>query len=111
MTGKQKVILLVIVAFAATVAGRLFLNFPIPFISLAAETVAKDIFGVWNLTNSVISAWIAMAVVILIVWLGVRNLTLVPSSRMQNLVEGVIGWLLGIVEDMAGNKRDILMPL
>lgn len=105
MTGKQKVILLVIVAFAATVAGRLFFNFPIPFISLAAETVAKDIFGVWNLTNSVISAWIAMGVVILIVWLGVRNLTLVPSSRMQNLVEGVVGWLLGIVEDMAGKKR------
>ena len=105
MTGKQKVILLVLVAFAATVAGRLFLNFPIPFISLAAETVAKDIFGVWNITNSIIAAWIAMAVVVLIVWLGTRNLTLIPSSRMQNLVEGMVGWLLGIVEDMAGKKR------
>ena len=105
MSVKQKVILIVLLAFVATVAGRLFLNFPIPFISLAAETVGKDIFGFWNITNSIIAAWVAMAVVILIAWLGTRHLTLIPSSRMQNLVEGMIDWLMGIVEDMAGKKR------
>ncbi len=112
MSGKQKVIVLVLLAFVATVAGRLFLNFPIPFISLSAETVAKDVFGFWNITNSLISAWIAMAVVILVAWLGTRNLTTVPSSRLQNLVEGVVGWLLDLVQDMAGKNRGrMVFPL
>ena len=112
MSGKQKVVLLVLLAFVATVAGRLFLNFPIPFISLSAETVGKDIFGFWDITNSLIAAWIAMAVAILVAWLGTRNSTIVPSSRLQNLVEGVVGWLLDLVQDIAGKKRGrMVFPL
>ncbi|MCH8190177.1 MAG: F0F1 ATP synthase subunit A [Chloroflexi bacterium] len=104
MTGKQKFILIALVALVATVLGRLFLNAPISHISFAAETVGNDIFGWWNITNSLISAWVAMAVIVLLAVLATRKMALVPRG-MQNLVEASLEWLLGLVEGIAGKEH------
>ena len=104
MSGRRKFLLLFIGAFALTLVGRFFLNSPIANIQLAAETVGNDIFGRWNLTNSIIGAWIAMGVIVLMVVLAMRKQSLVPRG-LYNLVEATIGWLLGIVEGIAGREN------
>ncbi|MSQ25439.1 MAG: F0F1 ATP synthase subunit A [Dehalococcoidia bacterium] len=104
MSGKQKLWLIVVLAVTASVLGRLFLNSPIAHIQLAAETVGNDIFGKWNITNSLIAAWCAVAVVIILAILATRKMQIVPRNRFQNLVEAFIGWLADLTESMAGRK-------
>ena len=103
MSGKQKLLLLAFLAIFATVLGRLFLNSPIANIEFAAETVGNDIFGAWDITNSMIAAWIAMAALILLSIWATRRMQMVPRG-MQNFAEAVIGWLLGLAEDVAGRS-------
>lgn len=104
MSRKQKFLLIALVAVVLTVLGRLFLNSPIAHIQFAAETVGHQIFGKWNITNSLIAAWLAMAILITIAFLATRKMRLVPTG-LQNFVEAVIGWLLDLVENVAGKKN------
>jgi len=101
VTRKQKILLFLGVIIVLTVAGRLFLNAPIAKIRLAPETVVSDVFGRWDLTNSMIAAWIAMGIVLLVAYLGTRRMALVPRG-VQNFVEWIIEFLLGIAEGVAG---------
>lgn len=104
MSGKQKLLLIVGLAVLASVFGRLFLNSPIAHIQLAAETVGNDIFGKWNITNSLIAAWGAMALVLILAVLATRKMQIVPRNRFQNLVEALISLLADLTESMAGRK-------
>ena len=104
MTGKQKVYLIVLLAFVATVAGRLFLNSPIAHIQLAAETVVSDVFGKWNITNSIIAAWVAMGTIVIIAFFATRKMKMVPTG-LQNLLEALIGGFLDFVENIAGREN------
>jgi len=104
LSSKQKIWLFVLLAVVATVLGRLFLNSPIAHVQLAAETVGNQIFGKWDITNSLIAAWCTMGLVLLIAFLAVRRMKLVPTSRLYGLVESLIGWLRDLAESMAGVK-------
>ncbi len=104
MSRKQKIIFIVLLAVVASVLGRLFLNSPIAHIQLAAETVGNNIFGKWDITNSLIAAWCAMMVVVLLAFLATRKMQLIPRTRLQNLFEALIGWLADLAESMAGRK-------
>lgn len=104
MTGKQKAYLIVLLIVAVTVAGRLFLNAPIAHIQLAAETVVPDVFGMWNITNSIIAAWVAMGVIVTIAFLATRKMKVVPTG-LQNLVEAVVGGFYDFVVSIAGKEN------
>ncbi len=101
---RNRIILLVIVVLVATILGRLFLNAPIANIEFAAETVGNDIFGWWNITNSLIAAWLTMGVLVVLAVLATRKMALVPRG-LQNLVEASLEWLLGLVESIAGKEN------
>ena len=103
MSRKQRFIFIALIVILATGLGRLFLNAPIANIEFAAETVGNDIFGKWNITNSLIAAWAAMGVLILLAVLATRKMQLVPRG-FQNFAEAVVGWLLGLTEDIAGRS-------
>ncbi|MCL0101740.1 F0F1 ATP synthase subunit A [Dehalococcoidia bacterium] len=98
---RNRILLFALIAIGLTVLGRLFLNAPIAHIQFAAETVGNDIFGRWDITNSIIAAWVAMGTLALIAFLGTRKMKMIPG-RFQGLVEGSVGWLLGLAEDIAG---------
>ncbi len=104
MSRKHQLILIVLLAIVIAVLGRLYLNAPIAKIQLEAEVVGKDIFGRWDITNSLIAAWISMGIVLLVLFLATRKMTLVPRG-VQNFIEFMLDFLLKLIEDVAGKKN------
>lgn len=77
-------------------------------ISIRATTIFY--VGPLPVTNTIFSAWIAMAVLVGISILATRRMTLVPS-RFQNLVEYVVELLLGVCENTAGRRARQFFPV
>lgn len=70
-------------------------------ISLSADTL----FTLWGfpITNSLITTWVVMAILIVVALLIRRRVTLVPG-KMQNAIEMLFEYLLGFIEQMLGNR-------
>jgi F-type H+-transporting ATPase subunit a len=78
-------------------------------VEIAAETLFK--IGPIAVTNSMLTMFIVMGLIILGFWLVARNLKDVPG-RWQGLLEMIVGFIMGIVEGTAGRKVSrALMPL
>jgi len=92
----------VVALLAWIVVGLLFAQGPQPEIVVAAEIITK--VGFLNVSNTMITAWVVMAVIILISVLATRSMKLAPSG-LQNFIEAVIEFLAGQVESIAGEKN------
>ena len=95
--------LIVVVLLALVVlASGFFFRLPRPEIELAAE----DIFSIGpiDITNSVITGWIVVILLIVVARLATRNLQEIPSG-LQNLAEAGLEAFLGLVESVAGEKN------
>jgi len=90
-----------IVILAFVVMNLLQLGVVLPDISIPAETVF-DLFG-FPITNTLLSAWLTMLVLVLGSWLITRRMKLVPG-RGQSALEMIIEGLYGLVEGAAGPK-------
>ena len=92
--------------------GGGFLGSPLTIIELKAEPLtAKPLIGGFSITNTMLTAWIAIAVLALVSYLGTRRMTEVPG-RLQGLLEAVIEGFLGIAESVAGpGKARRFFPL
>lgn len=82
--------------------GLLVAQGPQPEIVVPAETIFT--VGFLHVTNTLITAWVVMAFLVGISLLATRSSKLIPSG-LQNFVEGVISFLYGQVEDIAGAKN------
>jgi len=71
-------------------------------ISLVAEQLGS-IFG-FPITNSLIVAWCAMAVLVVFSLAATRNMQMVPTG-VQNIFESVVDGLLGVFENVFGNRK------
>ncbi len=74
---------------------------PQPEIVVPAEVITS--VGFLNITNTMITAWMVMGVLILVSFIGTRSMSLVPSG-IQNFLESVVGFLVGQIEDIAGEE-------
>jgi F-type H+-transporting ATPase subunit a len=102
---------LVIAAVILAVAGFVFLRGPTPDIKVKPETLFS--FGIVNITNTMVTSWVVVLLIVGLVWLGTRNWQLVPRG-VQNFVEWLIleAELYGIpffnyqlAENVAGEKN------
>ncbi len=82
--------------------GLLIARGPQPEIVVPAEVLWT--VGPLNITNTLLTAWIVMAFLIIISLIATRSMKLMPSG-VQNFVEAVIGFLLAQVEEIAGEKN------
>lgn len=82
--------------------GLVFAQGPQPEIVVPAETIFT--VGFLHVTNTLITAWVVMAFLVVISLLATRSSKLIPSG-LQNFVEAVIAFLYGQVEDIAGAKN------
>jgi len=73
-----------------------------PHIQLPAETVFH--IGSFEVTNTLLTAWISMVVLVLIFWAVTRKIKLVPT-RMQALLESTLEWMLNFCIEVAGEKN------
>jgi len=92
-----------VVAVVAWLAlGLLVARGPQPEIVVPAELLWKA--GPLNITNTLFTAWIVMAFLIIVSFLATRSMKMMPSG-LQNFIEAVVGFLVGQVEDIAGEKN------
>ena len=85
--------------------GGGFLGAPLAHIQLPAENVtATPIVGAYNITNTMVATWVTILVLAAISFFGTRNVKEVPG-RLQNLLEVVLEFFLGLAESVAGPER------
>jgi F-type H+-transporting ATPase subunit a len=78
----------------------------VPAISIPAEEIFSfDLFGFWNhgITNTLLSSWLTMFVLVVGTWLITRKMKTVPG-RWQGALEMVIEAFYNMVEGAAGSK-------
>ncbi len=73
-----------------------------PNVQLPAETIFH-IFG-FAVTNSILASWITIGVLVGIAYAVTHRIRLIPS-RLQNLLEMALGWMLNLCVDVAGEKN------
>lgn len=116
-TVRNLVILLLIAALFA-ISELLGLKVPSPVVSLAAEPVFH--IGSFTITNSLLTGWIIMILLILLALLATRrmpknldqaaNQELVPSG-LQNFMEMVIEALYNMAKSIAGSWTPKFFPI
>lgn len=74
------------------------------------EATVLFYLGPLPVTNSIFSAWVAMAVLVGVSALSTRRMQLVPSG-LQNFVEYVVELLLGVCETTAGRRGRQFLPV
>lgn len=73
-----------------------------PQVHLPADEIF-NIFG-FPITNTVITAWISIVVLVAVAYAVSRRIKLIPS-RLQSLVEYALEWMLNFCVDVAGEKN------
>jgi F-type H+-transporting ATPase subunit a len=81
--------------------GFVFLRGPTPHIAVKPETLTS--LGPFDLTNSVMTSWIVVIVMVVIVYVGTRRRDLVPRGA-QNFLEAVLEAFYSLVVTAVGEK-------
>ncbi len=82
----MKGILIAVGAIVLMIVGILFLGFDLPVISVAAEKIPGFVIGPLHVTNSLLTAWVVTLIIIVVAFIGTRNMKMVPSG-LQNVLE------------------------
>ena len=62
-----------------------------------------SLFG-FPITNTMLGAWVSIIFLGGVAYAATRRIKLVPS-RLQTMLEAILGWLLGLCRDAAGDKN------
>ncbi len=84
------------------VLGFVFLRGPTPAISIKAETIQT--FGPVDITNTMLTSWIVVIIMVTTVYLGTRRRDLVPRG-FQNMFEAALEAFYNFVVSVAGEKN------
>ncbi|MCH9035916.1 MAG: F0F1 ATP synthase subunit A [Chloroflexi bacterium] len=103
---RPKVLLAIGLVLGSLIISHTILRFPFPPIQIKPEALRKELisfggFGDFNLTNTMLSSWLGLTVILALTYFATRKLGLVPRG-LQNLVEAVLEWLYSIVVSVAG---------
>ena len=79
-----------------------WLSVPQPHPELPAGVVFH-LLG-FPITNSIITAWLSIIVLVGISYAVTRRLRLIPS-RLQSILEAAVGWLLNLCQEVAGKEN------
>ncbi len=74
----------------------------IPHVQLPAEVIFH--IGTFPVTNTLIASWITIVVLVGLAWAVTHRMRLIPT-RLQNLLEFALEWLLNFCVDAAGEKN------
>ena len=79
-----------------------WLNVPPVNISLPAEVIFR--VGPLPVTNTIITSWITMALLIIIAMVVTRKSKLIPG-KLQSMMEAIIEWMYNFCKDVAGESN------
>lgn len=105
-TTRNLIILLAIVALFV-VSGLLGLKVPAPVVSLAAEPVLH--LGPLTVTNSVLTTWLVMILLIVLAWLATRHIPqdMSRASNADLVPSGLLNFFEMLVEAIHNQTRSI----
>ena len=93
---------LAVIAVTVALFGFVFLRGPTPHISIKPETLFS--IGIVNVTNTIITSWITVILLVGLVYLGTRRRELVPRG-FQNFFEAIIEAFYSLVSGVAGERN------
>lgn len=100
---KLVIIFIAVVAVAGWLAIGLFIaQGPQPEIVLPAEVITT--VGPLNISNTLITSWVAMAFIIILSLMATRSMRMLPGG-VQNFVEASVGFLADQMEEIAGKEN------
>ncbi len=79
-----------------------WLSVPQPHPELPAEVIFY-LLG-FPITNSIITAWLSIIILVGIFYAATRRVKLVPT-RLQIMLESALGWLLNLCQEVAGEQN------
>jgi F-type H+-transporting ATPase subunit a len=91
-----------VVAVVWLAIGLIIAQGPQPEIVVPAEKLFGA--GPLNVTNTLLTSWIVMALLIILSLFATRSMKLIPGG-LQNFVEASIGFLVSQIEEIAGEKN------
>jgi len=100
--GSPTTLILTILGLLMIVLGIVFLPGHLATVEITAKPIAQ--VGSIPITNSYLTSWISLIILVGLFWAGTRSMTLVPRG-IQNAVEAIIDGLLGLAENVAGKKK------
>src|SRR5712691_3167743 len=102
MTLSPKTALILSLSFAGFLIGFVFLRGPTPHIAISPETITT--VGSVDITNTMITSWLVVAIMIIAAFLATRRWEMVPRG-VQNVVEGIVEAFYTLVTNVAGEKN------
>jgi F-type H+-transporting ATPase subunit a len=97
---RQRILIIVLVAFTLVALGAVFFPISMPHFQLAPEKPWHDL----PITNTMIAAWLTIIVLGILSYFATRKMKLVPRG-LQNIMEVIIEALIGFVESIAGKDN------
>ena len=76
--------------------------------SLASDVVLQ--IGPFLISNVILSAWLVMLVIIIVAFIGTRNLKMVPGG-LQNFLEVIVGGLRDLIDQTGGPRARAFTPV
>jgi F-type H+-transporting ATPase subunit a len=98
----NKLRLTIVGVLVLAMVGFVFLRGPTPDIQIKPETLYS--VGSINITNTMVTSWLVVALMIGLVYLASRRWELVPRG-VQNLLEAIIESFFNLVVTIAGEKN------
>ena len=102
MSGRLRTFGIVAGAILLVVIGFIFLRGPKPQIEIKAETLWT--IGFFEITNTLFTAWIVIAILVVVAILSTRKMRYVPSG-LQNGMEAIVEALYTLCVNTVGEKN------
>jgi F-type H+-transporting ATPase subunit a len=103
MSKLYKIIAAIVLTLALLVAGSVLLRFALPPVVVRAEALPGVEIGGVQFTNAFITALLVDLILVVLAFVGTRNMQLVPSG-LQNLLEWIVEALYNLTESVATAK-------
>lgn len=112
MSRRNQLLLIALLFLVVAVAQKIFLPFDAQAVAASIAVKPENIFqvGDFMITNTLLTAWIAMILLILIATAATRKMTLIPSG-LQNGMEMLIETIMGLCLSVAGERGKKFFPI
>lgn len=112
MSRRNKILFIAVAFIALGVLQKLLLSFDTEAVSASVAVKPEIMFvvGGFEITNTLLTAWLAMLVLTLLAFFATRRMSLVPSG-LQNAIEWAIEAILNLCESVAGSRARKFFPV
>ena len=103
---KNQTLRIVGLILALIIIGSIYLRFELPIVSVSAEKIP----GLGPITNAYITSLAVVIFILILTFLGTRNMKMVPSG-LQNILEFIVEQLYTLTEGVAGSEWPKRFPM